>query len=447
MKQFVQLVLSFGFCLFGTGIVYAQHINRKPLNQRTAILPTSLPSKRVTAPPAKPIVTKNTSTPVETRRVSYQKALNVAPVESTKLSATATSSLQKAELTNPNDKKRVEMSWGLLMDAGFTRTELAERRDVVSTVIKFNLKVNLSEWAYIRANPKLNFVSGHYQAATPTNGRDYALGLSSADFTFSDANFFSASAGLLEFSNHHSALLTETVMPAANVFLSTGETNTLSAGLFGNAGVPGSNTDTNNSEEAGKTPNFASAGLRLRLKTERFEGKIQGAAFSYKDLPSSIATDSVLLGNTASADSATTPVRKFEYQFRGYEGLLAFGWQMSPSIKWSFQGAFVRNQEAPNELNQGYSIGNDFEFGLNANWKIIPSYLYYRVEPDATVANFNSEYMTTNHVGYRGGLAFQYKDQVKFGGVYGERNILFESAAQGLEKYVGLTLEALNVAF
>lgn len=439
MTRLGQLVLFIGTCLFASAKLYAQPAP----SWAKSIYDRATNIENTQNPNSSPQTTSNPSSSSSTTSAP----LPYAPASSIGAGSPQTSnSISKSEL-GENNRKAYTFTLGLVMSGDSTRSELADRRDMLGTTLNIGAKYVFSDWAYVEANPSLKFLSGHTQSASATNDRDKNVLLQSTQFVFSDANYFSASAGIQDLTKDHSSILINNPMASARVMVSSGEKNKTAASLFSYAGVPGSSSDSNNSNDLDKTPSFGSTGLRLRYKDDLFESHIQVSMFQYRDLSSAVATDSYLLGNSTTAETSMTSVRQFDYEFQGVEAIAEIDWQFHPLFKWNINASAIQNREAPEGLNSGYAIVNTLEIGVGSKWKVIPSYTYYRIEPDATVANFNDEKMNTNRVGYLGGLSFQYKNEFKFGGVAGERDVVYTSAVQGKETYVGITLEALSVSF
>ncbi len=401
------------------------------------LMVASLAGSVVFAAPSSPLSKSSTAS------TAQLAALSESTGSSGPLAASG-SSLTKSE---PEVSKRpVEIKMGLAIEGSSRRDTNLERQDAVSTSLNLELNWKMAEWAFIEAAPRFKFTSGHVQSSSATNGRSNKLDLLYADFVFSDQNFFGLSAGALNTSKVHSSLLTDTSMPGLQVLLSSGEKNMFSVAAFGLTGIPGSSTATNVSDEVDKTPSFGSAGLRGRFKTESVEAKVQMATFQYQNLPSSVANDSVILGNSGIGPN-NSPVQVFRYQYHGYEVATELAWKLTPRLEFKNKLAGVRNQGAPDEFNSGLLLDSSLEVGVDSVWTVIPSFTYFNVEPDAVVANFNDARVNTNRIGYLGGLAVQYKKLFKLGGVAGDRTMVFEDGIKGREKYFGLTLEALNVAF
>ncbi|MBX3018898.1 MAG: hypothetical protein KF767_13490 [Bdellovibrionaceae bacterium] len=337
-------------------------------------------------------------------------------------------------------------SWSLSLGGQFIRDSLANQKTQAALGLNLGLDYNFTEMFALNVQPRVSFRNGHVQAASATNGRENSLELLNAAAVFSDRNYFALTAGALDMTQTHSTLLVASTFPAAKAMLSTGETRALSLSLSAMAAVPSSATLTNNSQDYDKTPSFSSAALRVRYQGERFEALAQVATFQFRDLPLNVSTDSTYLGNTPlGADNS--PQNEFRYRFQGQEARLGAGVQISRRLNYRFQGAVIRNAEAPEGLSTGYLLGNQIEFVMNGNWTLAPSFSYFRVEPDATIANYNDAMTTTNRIGYATGMSFHYKKMFKVGALGGEREVVYLKTSQARERFMNLTLETFDVPF
>jgi hypothetical protein len=103
----------------------------------------------------------------------------------------------------------------------------------------------------------------------------------------------------------------------------------------------------------------------------------------------------------------------------------------------------VKNAGAPSEMSQGYTVFTKADLWFGAvKWS--PSFEYFNVQPDASVAYYSSPIYQTNRVGYETGLSLQYKKIFRFSMSGGERDVLFESTSQSRERFFSLSLETLD---
>lgn len=337
-------------------------------------------------------------------------------------------------------------SWSLSLGGQFIRDTLANQKTQAALGLNLGLEYNFTEMFALNVQPRVSFRNGHIQAATGTNGRENSLELLNAAAVLSDRNYFALTAGALDMTQTHSTLLVASTFPAAKAMISTGESRALSLSLSAMAAVPSSATLTNNSQDYDKTPSFGSAALRLRYQGTRFDALAQVATFQYRDLPLNVSTDSTYLGNTP-LGTDNSPQTEFRYRFQGQEARLGAGIQMSRRLSYRFQGAMIRNAEAPEGLATGYLLGNQLEVVASGNWTIVPSFSYFRVEPDATVANYNDAMTTTNRIGYATGVTFHYQKLFKVGALGGEREVIYLKTSQARERFMNLTLETFDVPF
>lgn len=355
--------------------------------------------------------------------------------------------LQEVREKAPEAKleKAYKLSWSTKLSGGLVQDDLSNNRSQAGLIFRLGFDYQLTSIFSLELDPRFRFTNGYIQSATPSNGRENLVELQNAAAVLSDRNYFSLSAGILDLENDHSSLLVENSFPALRTWLSTGDDSLVSLKLSALTAVPSSASQTNNSSDLEKTPQFTSAGLGLKANSSSFTGLLQASYFQYRDLPLSISNDSVLIGNTGFT-STNTSQSEFQYEFEGLEARLEMTWQMSRSFKYTLKTAGLKNNKAPEKKNQAYLIDNIAEVQVSRNYALIPRFQFFRSESDATVANYNDSGITTNRIGYRGSLALQYQRLFKVGLGGGERAVLIESPSQDRERFIHLTLETLDAA-
>ncbi|MFN7906182.1 MAG: hypothetical protein ACK5P5_13460, partial [Pseudobdellovibrionaceae bacterium] len=244
---------------------------------------------------------------------------------------------------------------------------------------------------------------------------------------------------------HSQLLFSDLAFPAVRIKAQMGLEEESNAALYFQSAVPSSTSTTPNSQESEKTPSLISTGFSTNLKYQGFTAKLRATYFKFSNLPSGIAKDSGLNGNTT-VGSNTNPGSEFLYEFEGQEGGINTEFNLTRNFSTEIFGHMVRNQKAPQTLNQGFTVGTALNMThRKSRWS--PSFEYYRIEPDAAVAYFNDSNYQTNRIGYSTGLKYQYKKQFSIKASGGERNVIFESASQYRERFYSLTLETLSGAF
>lgn len=354
----------------------------------------------------------------------------------------------KDKLTEGAEKGSVrpyKFLWSTRLTGGVIQDDLSNQRSQAGLLMRLGLDYQLTPIFNLQLTPRLRFTNGYVQSATPTNGRENLVELQNAAATLSDQSYYSVSGGILDLESEHSSILVENSFPAARAWLSSGKNSPLSLTASVLTAVPSASSQTNNSSDLEKTPQFQSAGLGLGVNGSTFTGLLKASAFQYRDLPLNISNDSVLLGNTGFTGTNTSQ-SEFQYEFEGLEARLEMTWQIHRRLKYALKTAGIQNRKAPEKKNQAYMIDNIAELILSRDYALIPRFQFFRSESDATIANYNDSGISTNRVGYRGSLALQYQKLFRFGVGGGERTVLVERPSQERERFIHLTLETLDAA-
>lgn len=337
-------------------------------------------------------------------------------------------------------------TWSTSLSGGVIQDDLSNQRTQAGLTLGLGLKYDLTSYLMLDLQPLIRFRNGYVQSATNTNGRETLIDLRSALARLQDSNYFEFKAGVIDLEENHSKLLVESSFPAVGLNLSTGKKSVFSADLLALAAVPSSTSQTNNSNDIEKTPQFSSVGVKLAVRSKELTGNFRASSFRYKDLPLATSTDSVLLGNTGftSTNSSST---EFRYQFSGAEGHIGIEWEVTNSLKYLGGVSVVRNDLAPEKRNQAYLLENQAQIIFSDDFTLIPSFDFFRSESDATIANYNDPGISTNRIGYRTGIGFLFQNSFKLAISGGERAVIFETPALDRERFLTLTLETLDAQF
>lgn len=337
-------------------------------------------------------------------------------------------------------------TWSTALSGGIIQDDLSNQRTQAGLILGLGLKYDLTSYLSLDLQPLIRFRNGYVQSATNTNGREALIDLRTALARLQDPNYFEFKAGVIDLEENHSKLLVESSFPAVGLNVSTGKKSVFSAELLALAAVPSSTSQTNNSNDIEKTPQFSSVGIKLAVRSKELTGNFRASSFQYKDLPLATSTDSVLLGNTGFT-STNSSATEFRYQFSGAEAHLGLEWEITNSLKYIGGLSAVRNNLAPEKRNQAYLLENQAEIIFSDDFALIPSFDFFRSESDSTIANYNDSGISTNRIGYRVGLGFLFQNSFKVAISGGERAVLFESPALDRERFLTLTLETLDAQF
>lgn len=347
--------------------------------------------------------------------------------------------------TEADSNKKFKGTWRIRLE-GKRGEDQFNQRSTVDFMIFTNLTYQPVDLFSFNFAPNFRYLNGYAQTQNKTDTNESKFFVRNASADLNAADIFEASVGALDQSYmHHSILLDEIAFPAARMGLSTNKKNDLVVGALAETAIATSSSLSTQTKEAEKTPTFNSAGVFAKAKYSAFEGGLSVQAWQFDNLPMSLATESGLAGNTTRAVTGGTD-QVFVYNYKGIEAFGNAKVRFNNRIALGLQGAYVKNDEAPQGLNQGTWSRAFADYHITRNWMITPAYEFFRIEPDAAVAGYNSSYHYTNAVGYRAGLGVEFKRTVRVSVHSGEKDVMFITPSQQRERFWNLKLETLDVA-
>ena len=214
-------------------------------------------------------------------------------------------------------------------------------------------------------------------------------------------------------------------------------------GVVAEAAIPTSSSLSTTTQDFEPTPGFNSAGLIVNMDYKNFVWENILSSFEYQNLPINIATSSGLLGNTTNAVNSSSS--QFLYQYKGYEYKSKMTLTLPQGSSYVLKGAYVKNTDAPNDMNVGYSVRNEINVFFSRKFTLTPIYQFFQIQSDSVVAAYNTPGYETNRVGYKTGIEMTFSNLFKVGALGGERNPLFFSPTQTHERTFELYLETLDL--
>ncbi len=390
-------------------------------------------------------------------------ALTQGPVAALALPITASSNQSKVNLNKSvqyphlqieaglNSTKKFDGTWESSLLGRQAQDEFNQR-----TLSEFTVKASLNyrpiEFSTLNFSPRFKYITGYAQTQSQSKNSQSDWTVANASFEVNTQDYFDAAAGALnQEKNHHSLLLSDDVtFPALAFKIHTARNQNLTLGIRAETAVATSSSLSTQTKDFEKTPTFNSVGLYLsNLNKSDFsqtiEGQVAVSRWQFDYLPSAVATESGLIGNTVRNLSDGTD-SEFIYKYQGLLANADLKANLSPKISIGVAAAYIKNEQSPATLNQGSWSKAYAELWLNRNWMISPAYEFFRVESDAVVTSYNSRSFGSNSIGYLGTLAVEYKKTIRVGISGGEKDAIIESPFQSREKTWTLKLETLNVS-
>jgi hypothetical protein len=146
--------------------------------------------------------------------------------------------------------------------------------------------------------------------------------------------------------------------------------------------------------------------------------------FTYNNLPSAIAQESIIYGNTVDEQGPNTS--RFKYRF---DGLFVHGGldvDITPRFGWWVAGSAIQNAAAPEGYRNAQHIKSGFKIGLPGEVDVIPSFGTYFIEDDAVPGFYNSSGIGhTNRQGYAGAIeTFFQRQKFKIRAEYNDADVI-----------------------
>ena len=260
-------------------------------------------------------------------------------------------------------------------------------------------------------------------------------------FAKSKNEFFTLEVGAL----NQSRTVGNKVLISGNAFPGVSEALELSMGSFkltlrAQQMIPYSQVENAELSERERTPYFLTESLKLKFKQKNYNASIKGGLFNYSELPSAVAFQSQILGNSVTGDQINA---EFLYDFGGWFATFNFDAMISKKLLMQFKANLVENLDAPETLNRG----QDFYFSLNwinSKNRMGPFFGVFSLEPDVSPAFYNtSAFGNNNRDGWYAGFdLFVLKpSKMKFGIEYVDANLLNPGVLQEDQDSIVVTFQ------
>lgn len=349
-------------------------------------------------------------------------------------------SIQTSEMTSkPQNSWKAQ--WRLRLSGTDTRDERSQSKLVgIQSEIKSVYK--LTNYLALDIQPTIRLRTGQTQEFEGADNQDSGILLNQAAVHYLPFRAVKVSGGALNQRHLHSDLLVDRrlAFPAARAEIMS-RTSQWRLSVTAETAIPTSRSLSTNTKELEKTPSLNSAGFKVQWKkAQNFGLSLNGAYFSYNNLPSTVAQGSGLLGNFI------VPVSESHYEFlyehRGYQAGLETQLPVSRHLNVKLGADYIRNTEVPEELGVGYKLFSEARLGLKRNIDLILRTEYFSMAPEAAVSFFNYRWYETNRNGYSAetSLAFN-KERFEIGVRYIDSEIMYQNTTQSREKTWFIMLE------
>lgn len=337
-----------------------------------------------------------------------------------------------------NDKFKA--SWRLSL-SGSDRHDERSQAKLVDFRTEIKARYLLNNQLLLDVQPSLRLQSGQTQSVDGADKAENKIQLYQAAAHYAPFNNIQLSAGALNQETMHTRLLIDRIAFPAARLMGKIKTNGFSSSLALETAIPTSTSLSANTKELEPTPSLNSATLKMQISASpRQYAKASAGYFIYGNLPSAVAQQSNLLGNTVHELSSAQ--HKFAFDYAGYEASVEIKYPVFFAIDLFAGAEYIQNTKALAENSRGSNIYAGTELYLKKDMQLVIEGSYFSVAPDAAVAFFNAGGYETNRVGYAAETSLAFRKQgFKVGLKYIDSEVMFIDEAQTREKTLLIKLE------
>ncbi|WP_413584568.1 hypothetical protein [Bdellovibrio sp. HCB274] len=351
--------------------------------------------------------------------------------------AQGTSSLN---VSNDSEKSRFSAEWRLSMK-GQDESDLQTQSKYVDLRLEVKSKYILTNSLYLDMQPAIRLISGQAQTIDGADEMKNALLLNQAGVIFKPTSNLQFAAGALNQNYNHSSLLVDSMaFPTARA-QSLFRLGSTVSGLVLESAIPTSTSLSTNTQEKEQTPGLNTAAIHVNYmpsKTAFWKNSV--GYFVYSNLPSSVAKDSMLLGNEVNTISDAHYA--FIYEYAGIEASSELQLPVATLFDIILGAEYLKNQKAPEDVNTAYNVSAGANIHMSSELDFSLTGKYFSVAPEAAVSYFNARGYETNRIGYSVDSVLSFKKHgFNVGASYRDSEVMFSNTVQSREKTIMIKLE------
>lgn len=138
--------------------------------------------------------------------------------------------------------------------------------------------------------------------------------------------------------------------------------------------IPTSTTLSTKAVEKEDAPQLQTQTFTASYQSNPWSFALTGSLFQFKDLPSTVAADGHLNGNSIRSNNALNP--SFRYGYSGYTASAQMKWSHGERLQVALISSFLTNQSAPNDRNKGlwnelmfrHPVGHKYSFAYDISY-------------------------------------------------------------------------------
>ncbi len=385
------------------------------------------------------------TTKTRTSTLSITPAVETQSIPSTGINSTST--LPTPELGPTGVKKLYDLSIDIMLGGNSYFNEMGERSQVAGMRLSPDFRYHLLPELDFNLNPSIQLVSGQTLFRFKDANSDNGIFLNEATLNWHLWDIFILHAGAVNQGYLQSPLLVSDYLafPGAKEEVVIYCDN-LCVKFVAEQTIPTSYTLSTRTVDREGDPSFYAETVSAEWKIQKgIKVGAFGSMFTFQNLPSQVAFDSSINGNTVVALAGPNS-SVFAYDYGGY---LAGGYveaRVNSVLNLRLSGQMIENTYAPQNYNQGQLMELTANYRTSSSLMLNPSMLAYFNESDTTPAYYNSSQLGHNNMqGIGGQVQMEFtKAKFKVTGRYVNGNPINYNLNQAHQQFMLLQLETKN---
>lgn len=320
---------------------------------------------------------------------------------------------------------RYSLAWKTsLANDNFTNT--TDSSNLVKTSLGFQAGMKLLDTLSLDAEFNFYWSTGRAQSWYGADGYSTGLNFNQAVIKFNPLSVLEFQAGAISLRYLNSPLLVSSgPFPGVLAKLYFGENQWVDFGLTGLYSLPTSRSLNSDRIEKEVEPSFIT--LSFDAKTgKQFDlvgGDVLVSFYKYQNLPSKVAYESSLKGNTTKGETDADSSFRFEFGgiSAGIGGFATFFENYIARVRYTY----LLNTDGHTVANRGELLQMSVDIPLEEDLFVPFIELFYS-EADASVAYYNSTlYGNNNRQGYSVGMSYEYHELFKLKFRYTSADLIY----------------------
>lgn len=349
------------------------------------------------------------------------------------------------ELSAP-EKSRLWGGWkfGLM---GQTFSDATDSETYAGAKLNLSGGIKLLDYASLVADLSLVATNGFSQARFGKDSLGNGINVNEAMLVLNDQGLFQVDAGIINQGFLNSPLLVSNLpFPGVRETLRY-DGDYLEIGLRAQQAIPTSRTlDSQKRDEKEATPLFFTETLYTEFKpTEHSTAQISYTRYRFKNLPTTVANNGRLLGN--SVPFSTAAQSEFLFAFEGALYQAGVSHQVTDSIGVNLNAQLIQNDEAPDAFNRGFLVEAGLSFPVLGQEMAIYAANFFN-ESDTSPGQYNSSRLGHNNMkGNSFGASLLFNKLFKVQAQYTDSDVISANLVNSRRQSMSLTLETVYAEF